>query len=132
MWGHSILPKLSVGLFSPPPPPGKGTCAALSLGSYMASREYHIYSPSNSRTAECTAIICVPLQPPSPDAVQMLFVASQTYFLLLQQTNYFILCTDFEPQQNLTARYLGQCQSSCSNLLPSPTLAKTSHFCLYD
>lgn len=72
MWGHSILPKLSVGLFSPPPPPGKGTCAALSLGSYMASREYHIYSPSNSRTAECTAIICVPLQPPSPDAVQML------------------------------------------------------------
>lgn len=42
--------------------------------------------------------MCAPAA--SSDAVQMFSEASPTYFLL-QQTDYFILCTDFEPQQNL-------------------------------
>lgn len=124
---------------SSPPTSGKDTCAALSLRSYVASREHHVYSPSNSRTAECTAILCVPLQPLSPHAAQMPSVAS--YVLppapankLFHSLHWFwasakpallisgLPCPLAEIKHNMTARHLGQSvsQYAVTYFLPQP------------
>lgn len=137
---NNILPKLPVG-------PGKGICAALALGSYTASREHHILSPSNGRTVECTASICVPLQPVLMQCRCSLRPLRHTSCYSKQITSFSALilslsktcCINFwsplplgkNQAQCDSQVFRAESQSSCSNLLPSPALSKTSHTSAY-